>query len=272
MARREEFAVELNGAPVRASLDLPERKERDREKEKGKDRDNDREESPFAAVLLCHGLPAINDGTARLYAEITDALVESGVAVATILGGSAGARGARLAVESVDDAAAVFHGLALREELDLNRLGVLGHSLGGIVAASLSKRTDQIERLCLLAPVTAKNVMARLAGDAEEEVVARLGGTEVPPGYFDGLDSLTPTEDAAAHDRPTLIMLGAADRVVDLQGSLDYRDAIVAAGHQVDHMLVAMGDHTFSNHTARAACLDTIARFFIETQAVAPRS
>ncbi|MHC4083398.1 MAG: hypothetical protein ACYSU2_18970, partial [Planctomycetota bacterium] len=57
--------------------------------------------------------------------------------------------------------------------------------------------------------------------------------------------------------------------------SARYRDAILAAGHRVAHMLVAMGDRDLSNETARAACLDQIVRFFAaapKTQSAASRS
>jgi pimeloyl-ACP methyl ester carboxylesterase len=180
-----------------------------------------------------------------------------------------------LAVESVDDAAAIFHGLALRKELDLHRIGVLGQGLGGIVVSCLARRTDQIARLCLLAPVTTGEVLSRLGTESEEELAQRLGAPVIPPGFFDGLDSLTPAVDLVTHDRPTLIVHGAADRIVPPESSLAYRDAIASAGRQVEHVLVAMGDHVFSNVSARAACLKQLTSFFAaagRTEAAAGRS
>ncbi len=188
MARHQDFAVELEGTPVRGRIDLPEPQP---------------EQRPLATVLLCHGLPNLSPETEQLYGQFTDTLVEAGLAVASIARGTSGSPGTRLAVESVDDAAAVFHGLAIRENLDLEHISVLGHSLGAMVAACLAKRTDQIDRLCLLSPVTADDVAARLAGDGPDDVAAGLGGSTVPPGFFDGIESLRPTEDLAVHDRPT---------------------------------------------------------------------
>ncbi len=260
MARQQDFSVELEGTAVRGRLDLPEPRQEPR---------------AFPTVLLCHGLPSLSPEAGRLHGQLTDALVGAGLAVASIAEGSTGSPGTRLAVESVDDAAAVFHGLAVREELDLNHIGVLGHSLGAIVAACLAKRTDQIDRICLLAPVTPDHVAARLAIESAADVAARLGGDTVPPGFFDGLEALTPAQDLAAFDRPTLIVHGAADRAVPPTSSTQYRDAILAAGHEVQHVLVAMGDRDFSNETARAACLDRVSQFFAaaaETQSATSRS
>jgi len=250
MPRREDFTVELEPTPVHGRLDLPDEKEG---------------QGPLASVLLCSGLPAVGEETRALYARLIDALVAAGLAVATITDGSISSPDAKLAVESVDDAAAVFHGLSVRDELDLNRISVLAHSVGGITASCLARRTDQIHRICLLAPMTAHEVASRLNGDTDDELAKRLGGNRVPSGYFDGIDALRPTEDLAATDRPTLIMHGAADRIAQPELSLAYRDAVASAGHQVEHVLVGRGDHLFANSAARIACMDKVTQFFAES-------
>ncbi len=250
MPRREEFTVELEPTPVRGRLDLP---------------DVQKGQGPLASVMLCSGLPAVGAETGELYTQLIDALVAAGLAVATITDGSMTSPGAKLAVESVDDAAAVFHGLSVRDELDLNRIGILAHSVGGITASCLAGRTDKIHRICLLAPVTAHEVASRLNGNNDDELATRLGADRVPPGYFDGIDTLRPTEDLAAIDRPTLIMHGAADRIAQPELSLAYRDAVASAGHQVEHVLVGRGDHLFANSAARSACMDKVTRFFAES-------
>ncbi len=249
MARHEDFTVELEPTPVRGRLDLPD------------EQDN---AGPLASVLLCAGLPAVGSETGELYTQLIESLVGAGVAVATLIEGSMTSPGARLAVESVDDAAAIFHGLSVRDELDLNRIGVLGHSFGGITAACLARRTDQIHRICLLSPITAHEVASRHNGDAKGEAGMQLGSNPVPPGYFDGIDALRPTDDLTATDRPTLIMHGAADRIAQPELSLAYSDAIAAAGHQVEHVLVGRGDHVFANNAARTACMEKLTRFFAD--------
>jgi pimeloyl-ACP methyl ester carboxylesterase len=247
MPRHEQFTVELDSTPVHGRLDLP---------------DEPEGQGPLASVLLCSGLPAVGPKTGELYDQLIDALLGAGLAVATMTGGSISSPGAKLAVESVDDAAAVFHGLSVRDELDLGRISILAHSLGGITASCLARRTDQIHRICLLAPITAHEVASRLAGDSDDELATRLGGDGVPSGYFDGIEALRPTEDLAATDRPTLIMHGAADRIAQPELSLAYRDAVASAGHQVEHVLVGRGDHLFTNSAARSACMDKVASFF----------
>ncbi len=249
MASREQFTVELDGAPVRGELQMP-------------------ETTPGApapgTVMFCAGLPTIGPEMGELYAQLVRTLVEAGLAVATMTNGSMTTPQAKPAVELVDDAAAIFHGLSVRDELDLDRIGILGHSLGGITAACLAERTDRIHRVCLLAPITIHELSSRLNGETDDELAARLGGERVPPGFFDGLDALRPTENLAAHDRPTLIMHGAADRIASPELSMAYRDAVASAGHEVEHVLVGLGDHLFANNAARGACLEKVTRFFAE--------
>lgn len=250
MASQQQFTIELDATPVRGRLNLP---------------DQPQDGGLLSSVILCPGLPAVGDETGDLYGRLTDALVEAGLAVATLTEGSMTADGARLAVNAVDDAAAIFHDLSVRDGLDLNRIGILGHSIGGITASCLAKRTDQVHKVCLLAPITAHEVTSRLNGETDDELATRLGGKRVPPGFFDGLDTLRPTEALALYDRPTLIMHGAADHIAQPELSLAYRDAITAAGHQVEHMLIAMGNHFFSNPAARSACLELVTRFFAQS-------
>ncbi len=242
MTRHEDFAADLDAGAVRVMLDLPEETNGARP----------------ATVVVCHGLPALNPETEKLLEEIRGALAEAGVAVATFGEASETAGGG----QSIDDASAVIHAMAVRDDLDINRIGVLGYSLGGIIASCLARRTDQIARLCLLAPVTTDEIAAGLINGNENDLASRLGGTEVPSGFFDDLTSLTPTEDLVVHDRPTLILHGAADRTVPPDVSLKYRDAIQSAGRQVEHALVALADHTFTDEAARSACLHELGRFF----------
>jgi len=244
MPIHQEFSVELDGSPIVGRLSSPEAAPAKR---------------PPPVVMLCSPVPTLNDYAEALRRDVTDALLGAGFAVAVLLEGSAGRRGSRLAVESLDDAAAVLHGLVIREDLDVDRLGVLGHSIGGIVAACLSSRSDRIAGVCLLSPPGTDQVIARANGS---ELTAHIGSTDVPPGFFDGVDTLSPPADLARYDRPTLVLHGAADRIVEPDRSLAYRDAVREAGHQIDYALVARGDHFYTNAAARSACMDMITRFF----------
>ena len=55
---------------------------------------------------------------------------------------------------------------------------------------------------------------------------------------------------------------GTMDQVIPPEDSLRFTDAIEQAGHEVQRVLVALGDHEFTSQPARSACLDHIIGFF----------
>ncbi len=245
MTQQETFTIEVAGAILRGTLDRPEPPG----------------EEPAGSVMLCSGVPAQSAETEALFSETAETLVAAGLVVATFSAGSSTRPGARLAVESVDDASAVFRWLALRDEIDMERIGVLGYSLGAMTAAGLAGRTDRIARLCLLAPVAIEEVVSRLDSEKEQEVAGRLGAAEVPVGYFDGLETVEAADSLLKHEGPMLILHGAADRVIDPDASGAFYRAIEQAGRRPDRLLVALADHAFSG-PARTGCLDQLAHFF----------
>ena len=214
---------------------------------------------------MCDGLAIPNSHIDELFEHLADALHRVGIATLTY--GPSGQESndqatERLAVEAIDAASAAFRWLALQEKIDLGRIGVLGFSLGAIVAACLAKRTDQIASLCLLAPTTPDDVLAHISSNGEGESAPLLGVEQANKHYFADLKNLTPPQDAALHDRPTLILHGAADRAVPAEVSYEYSRAIELADHHVQHTLVALADHFFTEQPGRGVCLNHITRFF----------
>ncbi len=251
MDRRRPFAVEISGSAVSGKLHWPHVRD---------------EAGPAAVVLLCDGLLDVNKKTEELCARIIESLTQAGLAVAEYSARrsdlAVGSNHQPSAVEMIDDASAVLRWLMLRDELDLTRVGVLGYSFGAIVAACLARRTDQIARLCLLAPVSAEAVLSATQRTDGSTLLTSLGLEDVAEGFFTDLGTLDPLHSAAVHDRPTLILHGAADEDVLPELSFAYSDAIELADHQAQHTLVAHADHFFEDDPSRTACLAQVSEFF----------
>ncbi len=251
MDRRRPFAVEISGSAVSGRLHWPHEHD---------------EAVPVAVVLLCNGLLDVNDKTEVLCARIIESLTLAGLAVAEY-----SARRSDLPVQSnhkhspaqmIDDASAVLRWLMLRDELDLTRVGVLGYSFGAIIAACLARRTDQIARLCLLSPVSAEAVLSAAHRADQSALLTSLGLDGVAEDFFSDLGTLDPMHSAAVHDRPTLILHGAADEEVPAELSFAYSNAIELADHEAQHTLVAHADHFFEDDPSRTACLVQVSEFF----------
>ena len=250
MRKVKQFTLDVGDRKVRGTLSRP---------------DSYGDDHLCAAILMCDGLSIPIPFTDELFEHLTDAL--NRVGIATLTYGPCGQESngqatERLAVEEIDAASAAFRWLALQETIDISRIGVLGFSLGGIVAACLAKRTDQIASLCLLAPTTPDDVLAHLSSNGEGESAPLLGVEQASEYYFADLKNLKPAQDAALHDRPTLILHGAADRAVPAEVSYEYSRAIELADHHVQHTLIALADHFFTQQLGRGVCLSHITRFF----------
>ena len=177
--------------------------------------------------------------------EITEGLLASGLAVASL-------DPSPTIADHLDLAAEALAWIEDAESVDSERLGLLGCERGAIVAACLAGRTEAIRRLCLLTPMRPADAVGKPAKSRQARAMA------------DPADAAVAEIDAAAevarHARPTLIVHGAADKLVPIAAPIAYRDALRDQG--VDFELVARGDHEMSNPAARTACVERIAGFF----------
>jgi dienelactone hydrolase len=168
---------------------------------------------------------------------------------------------AHSAAHDVADAAAVYRWLTQRPGIDPARIGVLGHCLGAIAATALARHAPRIERLCLLSATTASHLATRLA--AGNGSAPKFDSHQVPSSYGPSLANIDSAAEAAFHDRPTLIVHGAADRFITPKASRELVGALESAGRAVEHVLIARGDHGFTTPATRRACVDRISRFFV---------
>jgi pimeloyl-ACP methyl ester carboxylesterase len=116
-------------------------------------------DGPFAAVLLVTGSGAQDrDETIaghKPFLVLADHLTRQGIAVLRVddrgVGGSTGATGAETNDDFTSDAAAGIAWLRAHEAIDAARVGVLGHSEGALVAASLAGGQDGVSFAVLVA-------------------------------------------------------------------------------------------------------------------------
>ncbi len=249
MPRSEPFEIKIGGGAVHGTLYLP---------------PGEAEEQPWPAVLICRGIHGQRHVAADLFGDLAAGLCDAGLAGAVYeprpIPAEPEVPDDHGVLRHVDDASAVFRWLALRPDLDLHRLGVVGFSLGSVVVSSLARRTDQIASVCLVAPITGDDAATRIA--KSDEWAAGTGLDEVDADLLESLAAVEPAKDLAFYDRPTLIVNAAVDQFVPVEISGRYLDGIERAGHQLERMVVARADHSFSEPAARAACVDQIVRFF----------
>jgi pimeloyl-ACP methyl ester carboxylesterase len=155
------------------------------------------------------------------FALIADALTRAGVGVLRYddrgVGASTGDYDTATIGDLTEDARAALHYLATRDDVDLERLGVLGHSEGGLYAATLAVDEPLVSFVVLMAPpatdgttllVEQNAAIARSSGlsDAEIEAARDVFSRICPAaiaGDDDAIESIIRAATEAYYDRQT---------------------------------------------------------------------
>ena len=118
-----------------------------------------REDGPFPAVLLITGSGAQNRDEEifghKPFLVIADHLTSNGIAVLRVddrgIGGSTGDMSMATSEDFASDVLAGVHFLAGQPDIDPGRIGLIGHSEGGIIAPMVAAASDHVAFIVLLA-------------------------------------------------------------------------------------------------------------------------
>jgi uncharacterized protein len=226
----------------------------------------------FPAVLMLHGFTGQRIESGFMFVQIARALNQRGVAAVTFdflnSGESDGSFDQMLATGELDDAMRMTRWLTSQPFVDRSRLGILGFSLGGLLAACVCGRTDLYRAMVMLAPTTVTN-MCRHAGRQSEY---HDGTCQAPPGvtvtigphalngdFFSDIQTLDPLADVVAHPRPTLVVQGTGDTAVPPSASGQFVEAMRQIGVPVDHELIDDADHSFNRPEWRQRMVERVA-------------
>ncbi len=136
---------------------------------------------PFPAVILISGSgPQNRDGAALGHSPflvLADHLTRRGIAVLRYddrgVGGSTGDFGAATSEEFASDALAGVAYLKGRDDVDPGRIGLVGHSEGGVIAPMVAVESPDVSYIVLMA---APGVLGETLAYAQTELIARAGG------------------------------------------------------------------------------------------------
>jgi dienelactone hydrolase len=215
----------------------------------------------------------------RPFRELADTLGRRGIAVLRLDDRGVGASDAGPAsVTSVDFANDIRAGIAYlrgRPEIDGSRVGIVGHSEGGIVAPMIAVGDPKLRALVLMAGSASKgrdivmeqnryviDSVAHLSGPARDSTLAKaartvdsLGGSGGWLGFFLAYD---PTTAARQVRTPVLIVQGETDRQVPPAQAQMLADAFRAGGNRdvtvrmfpaTNHLFLADSNGAFADAT-----------------------
>lgn len=223
------------------------------------------ETKPAPAVVMCHGFTGQRSEAHRLSVLTARELAARGVASLRFdfrgSGDSAGDFRDMTISGEIADARAAFQYLASRPEVDADKIGISGLSMGGLVSACLAGRDPRIKAVCLW---SAAGDTKRICDKYDEMLVGKdivdYGGWEVSRAFVEDLRKIAPYEEAAKFAGPVLIIHGANDEVVPVAEAEKYAAVF---GEKARLHVINGADHVFSGLAWTRQVMDLTAEFFV---------
>lgn len=207
---------------------------------------------PAAGVLLFHGFTGHKAESHRLFVTCARALAKAGLVALRFdfrgSGDSAGEFQEMTLAREVEDAQAAVTFLAEQQGVLPHKLGILGLSLGGAVAALVAGLRPSLRATVLWAAVADPGErLARIAIQPRTtaEGFYDLGGNLVSQEFLADLPRHKPLEAIAGYPGALLVVHGTKDESVPFSDS----EAFVAAHTHgaTEHLAIQDSDHVFSS-------------------------
>lgn len=208
-----------------------------------------KETGRYPCVLMLHGFTGHKVETGFMFTCLSRALNHRGIAAVTFdfinSGESDGRFEDMLATGELADAMRMTQWLLGQPFVDRSRLGLLGFSLGGLLAACTVGRSDVYRCLTLIAPTTVKNMQRHAGANAGGKMIT-FGPHTLNPKFFTDIDQLDPLADCTRNARPTLIIQGTGDEAVRPEVAREYAAAMDRASVPMTFHEITDADHGFN--------------------------
>ena len=209
------------------------------------------------AVLLLHGFTGHKSDTHFIFTRLARSLAASGVAVLRFdfagSGDSEGEFADMTILTELQDAKTALKFLKSRTEIDTTKIGLLGFSMGGCVAALLVGEVQDFQTIVLWAPVAfpvktfayiPQKYTAKMFHDRK---VYDLHGFYVSQKFLDILPDLSPLQSVKNFMRPALVIQGGEDKSVYPESGKAYAE-IFRQNNPASHLeLIDDANHVFSS-------------------------
>lgn len=217
------------------------------------------ESTPVPAVIIFHGFTGEKVGAHRMYLKMARMLENKGIAAFRFdfsgSGESDGDFKDMTLSREIEEAHAMLDFVQSHEKVDKNRITLLGHSMGGVVASAVAaKRPNDVAGLVLLC---AAGNMADILRAAVGQIRTQQPNIPLPEtydngGYLVGMPFAKEVLEAdllefgTGYDKPVLLIHGSHDEVVPVDTSTKYKD--ICYGEKAAIHIVKGADHSFSKH------------------------
>jgi dipeptidyl aminopeptidase/acylaminoacyl peptidase len=231
-------------------------------------------EKPVPAVVFYHGFTGTKVEANRIFVTLSRMLEKHRIASLRFdfrgCGDSSGDFMQTTVLGEVRDACNAIDFLCKQPGIDKKRIGVVGLSLGGAVAAYAAGRRKNVKALALWAPA------ADLAEEEEqirsEEDIKEVRkfkaidyyGTLLGKDFVDEIPKIKPVSAIKRFNGPTIILHGTNDTSVPLSHSLKYYNALKSKKLHVERYLIEDSDHVFNSYEWEEKVLNKTLKFFLK--------
>lgn len=227
-------------------------------------------EGRHPTVLFLHGFTGQRVEAGFVFVQLARILAKRGIATVTFdfrhSGESDGSFDQMLVSGELSDAVRMTEWVQGQPFVDRSKLGLLGFSLGGLVAGCLLGKTNVYQAVALMAPTTAENLVGnvckRPSNDCATDQPVTTGAYVLHRDFLADTLQHKPTQEIVKHPRPTLLVQGTLDTAVPPTTSQKYVDALKQANIPVQHELIEGCDHGFGTPAVRARLLEIVPAFF----------
>jgi len=227
---------------------------------------------PRPVVMICHGIP----GNERLF-DFAIALREAGFCTLSFhYSGSWGSDGDYAISHCFEDCESVLDYIRENPDgfFDLDRVFMLGHSMGGLMTARTAALHPLVRAACIMAPMDFRLAGEEALGRRETRYQALI---ETAENWLRGLSWASFRADAEANldkmdlvsyapmlaEKPVLTVAAAQDTLLPREDHIDRLNAAIeACGKGKLKMLCFDSDHAFN--VDRPAVREAVAAFFRE--------
>lgn len=226
------------------------------------------QEGPHPCVVFCHGFTGTRIEAHRIFVKCARAICEAGIAALRFDFRGSGESDGRFEDMTIpgeiSDALAALRFAQAQPEVAPDRIGLLGLSLGGCVAACAAARHSDLKALCLWAPVSDPGIFRAMG---ETELFKRNGrldldGNVVGRRFVETCVKVEPLAEVNRFTGPVLIVHGGKDETVMPVHAQRYREALTNAASVKLHIIEG-ADHVFSSEKWENEAIEETVEFFV---------
>lgn len=173
----------------------------------------------------------------------------------------------------ISDAIKSIDVLTAMQGVDPERIGILGLSMGGCVAACVSGQNTRVKSTVLWAPLSddppdrKQEILERSKQTPTPEEIAQSNANVVGKAFYEDLPNISPSRTIQQFTGPLLVIHGSADQAVPVSHGKRYYELMCRRDALTELEVIDGADHTFNTVGWEQAVIAKSVEWFRKTLA-----